>query len=56
MATVAIVLMIFFVAFGSAILLTRRWNAAVGILGGLGVGVACWAIASVGMFLWFANG
>lgn len=55
MATVAIVLMIFFLAFGSAIFLTRRWNAAVGVLGGLGVGVAAWVIASVGMFVWFAN-
>lgn len=55
MVTVAIVLMIFFAAFGSALFLARRRNAAVGILGGLGVGVACWAIAAVGMFVWFAN-
>ena len=42
MATVTIVLAIFFVAFGSAIFLTRRWNAAVSVLDGLGVGVTCW--------------
>lgn len=56
MIIAAIIFAIFSVTLVSAIFLKRRWNAAVGVVGGLAVGIACWAIASFGMVLWFVNG
>jgi hypothetical protein len=56
MAIAAIVLAILVAALGSAIVLSRRWNAAIGILGGLAIGIICWASISAAMFYWFVVG
>ncbi|HJT41813.1 MAG TPA: hypothetical protein VJ762_15895 [Sphingobium sp.] len=56
MVIAAIILAIFSAALASAIVSKRRYNAAVGVLGGLAAGITCWAIASFGMFIWFVNG
>ncbi|MFB0875181.1 MULTISPECIES: hypothetical protein [unclassified Sphingobium] len=56
MIAAVIIILIFMSGFGAAIFLARRWNAAVGILGGLAVGLAGWAVASVAMLIWFVAG
>ena len=55
MVIAAIILAVFSTALLSAILLKRRYNTLIGVVGGLATGVSCWAIASFGMFVWFVN-
>lgn len=56
MTLAAIVLVIFAIALGSAILSARRWNMTIGVISGLAVGLASWAVASIGIVIWFSKG
>jgi len=55
MTLAAIVLVVFALALGGAILSARRWNMTIGVISGLAVALAGWAIASMGIMIWFSK-